>query len=198
MAIGEMANDKLPKTPSRTVPPRFITKLFPGQPMWRSAWDLDRPFCAPAARRNVWECCQNTGRSQGESRGGKAGRLRPACGAYRGRHSHPARCSRTFFHAVRQRGSEFPVDRRPTEGGTGVNNRTRHTAPSQHGSTESLCTVQHAIWSERPAPHLANSRLLLAFPCRTFLVLRWPLCRTPWPVSWSSRLGSPSRMPHLS
>src|SRR5436305_11771921 len=35
LALGELVNDKLPKTPSRTVPPQFITRslpaLFPAQ-----------------------------------------------------------------------------------------------------------------------------------------------------------------------
>jgi uncharacterized membrane protein len=30
MAIGEMVNDKLPKTPSRLIPPQFITRLVTG------------------------------------------------------------------------------------------------------------------------------------------------------------------------
>ena len=30
MAIGELINDKLPKTPSRTLPPSFITRLVTG------------------------------------------------------------------------------------------------------------------------------------------------------------------------
>ena len=30
MAIGEMVNDKLPKTPSRLIPPQFITRIVTG------------------------------------------------------------------------------------------------------------------------------------------------------------------------
>jgi uncharacterized membrane protein len=30
MAIGEMVNDKLPKTPSRLIPPQFITRVVTG------------------------------------------------------------------------------------------------------------------------------------------------------------------------
>jgi uncharacterized membrane protein len=30
LAIGELINDKLPKTPSRTVPPQFITRVITG------------------------------------------------------------------------------------------------------------------------------------------------------------------------
>src|SRR5271156_5224949 len=30
MAIGELVNDKLPKTPSRLIPPQFITRIVTG------------------------------------------------------------------------------------------------------------------------------------------------------------------------
>ena len=59
MAIAELVNDKLPKTPSRLVPPQFITRIVTSASVrscdWASwPWNDHR-----AASGNYWSCGRN-------------------------------------------------------------------------------------------------------------------------------------------